>query len=318
MRRTGLTAIGITALVAGVVLILVAHSAVAAVPDQDALWNILRDFGIAFAGAGLVAVTVDRGTALHIRRQMSEFIDQLRGDIIFAGFARVVPPELAQEIRQHVIEDRILYKRFSVDNTFRESADNNEILEGDSTAHVVVVNDCEQSSEWSYHMRISDLATGAPSPNTVVQFAVRSNMNSANNKVLHESELQDEAQSPNEEGVLVLKKSFTLLPHEELEVEISRRIQVKRRDTYNLAVRHPTVESMKLRVNLPAGYKVDHRFAHPGLDDHGQCTFRQATGNVATAEIRGGVLPYQGVTVSWDPPTEKPNAKTENTNVNDS
>lgn len=304
MKLPSLTVIGFISLIMGSALIITAHLIITGAPAPQVLWNILRDLGITLAGTGIVVVTVDRGTATHIKKQMTEFIDQLRGDVIFARFARIVPEEIADEISLHVIEDRILYRRFHVDNTFRESVGSEEILEGDSVAQFEVVNDSDDPSQWKYHMRISDLANGIPRPNTVVQFTVESRQNSDNQLNLNETELSDIAEQTAETGVLALKKTFDLLPHEVMEVQIVRRIRVKRRDTYNLTVRHPTVDGMQLKAYLPVGYKVDCRFAHPGEDDGQQCTFRSGNGNVVTAAIRGGILPYQGITMSWDPPKE--------------
>jgi len=300
MKTTRLWIIGLIALVAGIALFLLGQFGAARLSESlELLWRILRDLGIALGAAGFVVATVDRVTARHLSKQMQGFINQLREDVLFARFDRVVPKQITAEISKHVIEDRILYQRFQVTTTLREEDPAGSSLVGDSVAKFEVKNDSDEHVPWGYFLRMSDLASGKPpSPNTVTRFSAKSK-NPANCSELRAVDLKADVKVDDQLGIVDFKKSFSLVPHETLEISVTRHVRVRSRDTYNLTVRHPTVSGMTLEVHFPAGFKVDCTFAHPGQEDGDkQCSFNQ-DGNVAIAEIRGGVLPYQGIVMSW-------------------
>lgn len=301
MRKQKLLIVGIAALVLGVIFIALAQVGLAhfILPDETVIWNIVRDLGTALAIAGFAVVSVERITSAHLTKETETFIEQLRTDLVQAMFGRQVDKQLSSEIARHIIEDDIVYRGFMLTKNLHTVKDDPDSLEGRSIAHFEVANVSGKNATWAYHMRMSDLASGrTPSPNAVESFTVKSEANPKNNIKLHAVELAPNLETDETLGTIELKREFILEPDEVLKVQVVRYVRVRARDTYTLTVRHPTIDGLGLEIHLPAGFKVDCAFAHPGQNDPAQCSFevnaRPGDSTVALASIQRGAPAVSG------------------------
>lgn len=315
--QTRLTRAGVITLLIGIALLAIAELGLAnfVIPNQQIAWELLVDIGTAVAVAGLVIIFVERLTSAHLDSQLAQatrhldqelkgFIDQLRADLVQAMFGHRAHHQLSTEITQHILLDSIRYRKFEVSNNLQEILGATDALEGDSTARFEVVNASDAPVSWEYHMWMSDLPSGqTPTPNAVTDFEATSATNPQKDVHLSQGALAATVVGNARLGRIELRQTFTLDPEEVLCVRTVRHIRVRARDDHSLTVRHPTIDGLRLEVELPPGFKADCTFAHPGHDDPNQCGFGVVGGIgqriVARASIRRGILPYQGITVSW-------------------
>lgn len=261
---------------------------------SDILWEIVKHLGIALIVAGLISLTVE--SYLGSRREEEHQIlrNEISLDVFHAVLKQSFPPSIYDQVKAHLLTESFLRKDFKIEVSMAEhkgSGHLRAIVTHEYQVKRLVDRACSYKLE-SYldleplqgvevSARFLSLNVEGPDGNTLKSY----NENNICNII-----------DAGEPMWTRIHEDIDMSQHEIAKVIIKAEVYYRKND-YHVWMMTGITENLSVTYYAPENLVFLFGANHPSSEQ-----FKESNdGMTHSCEFKGGILPFQGITVSWRP-----------------
>lgn len=244
-------------------------------------------------GKAIMTIGVGMIMLVALRPFLERYLSR---SLTFPTFLKSVDPSIADQIQKYIVEADFLYENATTEGFFYLLKNNKDCLEGRIIETYTVVNLSKKTNafplSWSVRSE-TRLCDGIIAASIKV-------LTETGKIILDVDEKNMEAATQRIGNTWFYRTNLQFNPGQKLIVTREQMVRVSKFDRYLQQFRYPTVNASVSFV-LPDDIEIDSRFQHPAVGDRNVCMKDPAGTNPYHVTIRGGILPYQGIEVIWQP-----------------
>jgi len=258
--------------------------------------EMLNDFGIAFLISGIIIATVERIVSKSRRTETKEQCEQISANIIEAVYKHFSPKEIIDEISNYIFKSDVWYEDYETIGILKEKELSGKVfLCIDSRTEYKVHNPTSESRIYVTPIKYYNIDVLERIP--IVEFYHLTITDEKGEKLIEydKEQLAKTVKEDRDFGSCELEVLREIAPGKYITVRQNKRIYLrKEKDYHNILVTKPTL-NIKARYEFPNdNYKYSIIQNRPGSSPPRFDAKVLKHENAIEAELRGGILPYQG------------------------
>jgi hypothetical protein len=281
----------------GIILILVGIRQ----PATSVWQSILIDLGVGALIATLLGLTVERVASDNFKREVDDAIKRIEQSVLTEALNSLLPKSVAEEVRSNVFSQNLIRRNLHATITLSEDDD----LPSDLLRQTLNVSyELENFGQNKFPFSIRNAASLFPKPpdGWIVYREIR--VERQDGSCIERS--GQDLQQITSQGELSASFDIPIVlkPQESVQVHFIRDVLVHRRDRHTIIMPLIT-ENFTVVATVPRNFLVEASFWHPAAYSDSEMQkkrIRTIPGSPTTTwEIKGCLLLYQGVEISWTP-----------------
>jgi hypothetical protein len=260
---------------------------------SEVFWEIIRHIGIALLISGFIGSTVETFVKKRTKEEQQIYLNEIGQNVFHAVLKQNFPPAIYEQVKSQILLETFVRKNFTTDMSM--------IAQADSDYLVATV-----SHSYELH-RISDVATDHtlesyldleifPGVTESSRFKSLIVEDQDGTKICEYDETNISGIIKKTDEWLLLSKIIDMKNHRIVKIRMQSELYFKKTDYHTWSMTSIT-ENLTLNMYTPEKLKFMFSANHPSKD----LFTLNHNGVKHTYDFKGGILPEQGVTISWQP-----------------